>query len=920
MALTPMKLPKKESDLLRTVISCFDGKKYDKGIKAVDQILEKFPNNGEALAMKGLLYNSIGRKEEAYELVRLGVKNDIKSHTCWHVFGLIYKSDSNYKEASKCYLNALRIDSTNQNLYRDLSSLQLHTRDYPGFIETRRKMLTSKPSLRLSWIGYAAANYFGGEYELAVDVLNNYQTATDDKGTPYEEGEVYLVQSKCYEKLGRYQDAYSHLQQNQSKIVDKLACRISCAELLVYMKKFTEAKAEWLSLVSDQPDNYCFHRGLQITVLELTADVATNMFALKRLDLPSNVLKLSMEQVDKLTMLYKNEIKANAAAKKILLSLASTGINSSSSGSSNSFALLIDDHLRKSLSEGIPALYQDILYLIRKPCNSNDDYTELIINPNEFRQHSLVQMIADLIDGYIRNLSEDLPKFDSSDSVVQSPTTLLWALYLKAQLLESCGMYETALQTVTTCIGHSPTALDMYILKAKLLSIAGDNAGAASTMEHCRKLDLQDRYLNNMSTKYLLRANCIKQAIKTVSFFTKDGDDPLMYLFDLQCHWFEIESADAYAKLKKWSLALKNYSAILKHFTDYCEDVFEFHLYVLRKTTLRAHGDMLDMLDKAYTHAFYTRASKEYLKILLHLLDHPEDVDGLGHLSAAERKKERVKLKKLKAKEAQANLDGIDALNKSESAAAASGKSDEDETSGKKKKDADPLGEKLFETISKDVIGEAYKCALTIVPHARLIVDVELLAFVGDVMIRKGKLVIATKAVCCGLARCPDDPSLLPVAIKLYQSLSIPVNSKKAVYVVCLTELKEMMKCNDATAYLNEYIAKNIVGVSSSVSSTISQRVAVAKSYHHIDKTTVAKTAAIAILSDDCMWNCKTATTLPEICEALIYIEEVLAPEYDVSQFKTNALSIYPLATGRLTQCYEIQEYVEDDSLFQAYQ
>ena len=75
--------------------------------------------------MKGLIYNCTDKKQEAYELIKLGLKNDVRSHTCWHVYGLIHKSDSNYKEASKCYLNALRIDPNNQNILRDLSWLQI---------------------------------------------------------------------------------------------------------------------------------------------------------------------------------------------------------------------------------------------------------------------------------------------------------------------------------------------------------------------------------------------------------------------------------------------------------------------------------------------------------------------------------------------------------------------------------------------------------------------------------------------------------------------------------------------------------------------------------------------------------------------------------------------------------------------------
>ena len=118
-------LPKKEQEIFRTVVNCYETKNYKKGMKNAEIILKKYPNHGETLAMKGLITNCLGQKAEAYELVKLGVRNGVKSHICWHVFGLLHKSDKNLKEASKCYLNALRIDPYNQNILRDLSALQV---------------------------------------------------------------------------------------------------------------------------------------------------------------------------------------------------------------------------------------------------------------------------------------------------------------------------------------------------------------------------------------------------------------------------------------------------------------------------------------------------------------------------------------------------------------------------------------------------------------------------------------------------------------------------------------------------------------------------------------------------------------------------------------------------------------------------
>ena len=83
--------------------------------------------------MKGLTLNCLGRKEEAYDYVRRGLRNDLKSHVCWHVYGLLQRSDKKYDEAIKCYRNALKWEPENIQILRDLSLLQVQMRDLEGY-------------------------------------------------------------------------------------------------------------------------------------------------------------------------------------------------------------------------------------------------------------------------------------------------------------------------------------------------------------------------------------------------------------------------------------------------------------------------------------------------------------------------------------------------------------------------------------------------------------------------------------------------------------------------------------------------------------------------------------------------------------------------------------------------------------------
>lgn len=96
----------------------------------------------ETLSMKGLTLNCMGRKEEAYEHVRRGLRNDLQSHVCWHVYGLLQRSDKKYDEAIKCYRNALKWDKDNVQILRDLSLLQIQMRDLEGYRVLSMNLLT----------------------------------------------------------------------------------------------------------------------------------------------------------------------------------------------------------------------------------------------------------------------------------------------------------------------------------------------------------------------------------------------------------------------------------------------------------------------------------------------------------------------------------------------------------------------------------------------------------------------------------------------------------------------------------------------------------------------------------------------------------------------------------------------------------
>ena len=195
-------LPSKEAGLFKQIVKHYETKQYKKGIKAADTVLKKFPDHGETLSMKGLILNCVDRKAEAYELVRKGVKMDIKSHVCWHVYGLLYRSDREYLQAIKCYRGALRHDPDNMQILRDLSMLQVQMRDLEGFVQTRQHLLTLKPTNKNNWFTFAVAAHLMNRYDKAVNIVKAHEDTLE--GTPendYEHSEMLLYKNMLLEEV-----------------------------------------------------------------------------------------------------------------------------------------------------------------------------------------------------------------------------------------------------------------------------------------------------------------------------------------------------------------------------------------------------------------------------------------------------------------------------------------------------------------------------------------------------------------------------------------------------------------------------------------------------------------------------------------------------------------------------------------------
>lgn len=636
-------LPKKESDLFKNVVKHYEMKQYKKAVKQADTILKKFPNHGETLAMKGLVLNCLLKRDEAHELVKLGLMNDMRSHVCWHVYGLLHRSDRNYNEAIKAYKQALRIDSDNLQILRDLSMLQIQMRDLPGFAVTRHTILNLKPNGKINWLAFALAKHLNGDMRGAVSVIDIY-LGTLTEGAPelsrgFEASELALYRNRILSEIpDNWKEALDHLSACENIVVDRASWLLTRAMYQLKLATFPEAKQTIMEAFRrGMTENYKLHSMYMCAILNMDAKVCEEAWDLPGTRTLASTFPLTKEQTSTLFEAYKTELfpefKYSAAVQRIPMGLVE----------GERLKNALDVFIRKSLVKGVPSLCLELstFFLIER-----DERFHIADDPFQIKAHPTFKLVVGMVDEYIASLKAN-NKLLPTDDFEEPPSTVLWTWYLRAGLHELAAEYSEGLALLDQCIKHTPTAVDVYELKARLLKAAGDIKAAVECLDQGRDLDRQDRYINNQTTKYMLEAGMEKDALDRISLFTKHEGNPEANLYDMQCSWYELGLASCYAKKEKWGPSLKKYSAVVKHFDDFQEDQFDFHAYCIRKVTLRAYTEVLRYEDNLWGEDYYFTAASGIISIYLHLSDNPsileEDKEpDYSTMSAAERKKAKA--------------------------------------------------------------------------------------------------------------------------------------------------------------------------------------------------------------------------------------------------------------------------------------
>ncbi|CAG8552241.1 5817_t:CDS:10, partial [Racocetra fulgida] len=340
-----------------------------------------------------------------------------------------------------------------------------------------------------------------------LKILKIYEGTLKPGQTNYEHSEMLLYHNLIIDESGKTEEALEHLDSIKNNVCDRRTWK------------------EKRELINDNPDCYGYYEGLQIA-----KGINTN--------------DLTPECEEKIIDLYKDlsQKYPKSNAIKLFPLLYTTGDN---------FKMFVDEYIQAALRKGVPSLFVNLKKLYSDP------------------QKEVV--IEQLVEGYRECLKNNStftqPKND--DYVKEPPTAYLWTLYLLSQHYDNKRDTTKALMLIDEAIEHTPTLVELYMTKGRILKHGGDLNEAMKVMNEARELDLQDRFINSKCSKYMLRNDQAEEAEQKIGLFTRgDAPDPLTDLADMQCMWFVLEEGESYIRQKKWGKALKRFHQIEKIYIE----------------------------------------------------------------------------------------------------------------------------------------------------------------------------------------------------------------------------------------------------------------------------------------------------------------------------------------------------------------
>ena len=453
-----------------------------------------------------------------------------------------------------------------------MSYLLLFLGRFEDFSKFSLDCVTCRSSLSLSWVQYSLSEYFLGNYEKAIFLINSLIKSFEDTMKKQEYHEVILFKANILYKAKKYEECIDVLEKEleNKRCVDKITFYekiINSCVKIGNMEKGVKYCKLALKINPENVSTYLNYFNLKIKNLNLTK--YDDLF----------ILEENSEDRKKIYEILTKEIEPELTRVKINEKIK-LGI-----AFGDDFKKLFSNYFLKSIKNNLPSFFNNIKFIYQYP-----------------QQKCKIPIIEDIISSNIsemesnKTLSKDILDLNKDNANLNIPSVFIWIYYFASQHYDILGESEKALEYINKAIKSTPSVVEFFMVKAKILKHNLLFEEAAMAMGKAKDLDLSDRYLNAKHAKAVVRKGDVDESANIMMEFVKN---PLIEenMLRYQCLWFKIESGMAYLKKGKLLLAHRMFKGILDNFKEMFEDQNDFYNYSLRRF----------MLNDFYNFIIYTK-------------------------------------------------------------------------------------------------------------------------------------------------------------------------------------------------------------------------------------------------------------------------------------------------------------------------
>ena len=373
--------------------------------------------------------------------------------------------------------------------------------------------------------------------------------------------EVILFKAQILVKLKKYEESIDILEKNlESKCVDRITFYENIIHCCVKSNNIDKGVKYCKLALKINPENIMTYLNyFNLKVKNINLNKYEDLFTLE-------------ENSEERTIIYEiltKEIEPELTKVKITEKLK-LGLTFG-----EDFKKLFSQYFLKSIKFNLPSFFNNIKFIYQYP-----------------QQKIKIQTIQDIITSNIteiesnNSLSKEIIELNKDNSKLNIPPVFIWVYYFASQHYDILGMSEKALEYINKAIKSTPSVVEFFMVKSKILKHNLLLEEAAQAMGKAKDLDLSDRYLNAKHAKAVARKGDVDESANIMMEFVKN---PLIEenMLRYQCLWFKIESGMAYLKHDKLLLAHRMFKGILDNFKEMFEDQNDFYNYSLRRYMLK---------------------------------------------------------------------------------------------------------------------------------------------------------------------------------------------------------------------------------------------------------------------------------------------------------------------------------------------